>query len=100
MDHRGSGLVVDSSLITVASVYSVIICTRTRGCQQCMQYTYHPTLHVADTYLQSGAHEPSAAHALLLQYKYQAAHALLASPSRKHALDILLDILADLIHSN
>ncbi len=39
MDHRGSGLVVDNSLITVDSVYSVTICTRTRGCQQCMQYT-------------------------------------------------------------
>ncbi len=65
MEHRGSGLVVDSSLITVASVYSVTICTCTLGCQQCMQYTLSPTLHVADTYL---------------QYKYQITHAIQIRP--------------------
>ncbi len=68
MEHRVSGLVADSSLSTVDSVYLVTRCKRTGGCQQCMQYAQlylSPTLHVADTYL---------------QYTYQIMHAIQIRP--------------------
>ncbi len=85
MDHRGSGLVVDNSLITVASVYSVTICTQVAVNSVCSihSYTYHPlcTLQMfaswdvertfRPAYAEFNAPSPpSAAHALLCKPIY------------------------------
>ncbi len=50
MEHRGSGLVVDNLLITVASVYWLSdACTVAVNSMQYTQLYLSPTLHVADT---------------------------------------------------